>query len=118
MKLLIPYSLLVFVVGCGAGVSSDPGTPVPPPDLPPGMPPTMTPTGPDKPPPPAAIYKRGSLAPTYRLTPNAEFPRFTIGGVQLQDSDFQVAVDVAATAAFKPTEIANQIAVEHGEPPT
>jgi DNA-binding beta-propeller fold protein YncE/mono/diheme cytochrome c family protein len=115
MKLLIPYAWLVLVVGCGAGVSSDPGGP--PPDMPPGPPPTMIPTGPDEPPPTAAIYKRGSMAPTYLLTPNAELPRFTIGGVQLQDSDFQVGVGVAATAASKLSEIAAQIGVEQGTPP-
>jgi DNA-binding beta-propeller fold protein YncE/cytochrome c551/c552 len=117
MKLLIPCAWLGLVVGCGAGVSSTPGElpPDAPPETPPG-PTTMMPPGPDKPPPPAAIYKRGSMAPTYRLTPNAEYPRFTIGGVELADSDFQAAGDVAETAAFKLGEIANQIAAEHGGP--
>lgn len=63
MKLLIPYSLLGLVVGCGAGVTRDPGDP---PVTPPMTPPTVIPPGPDQPPPTAAIYKRGSLAPTSR----------------------------------------------------
>jgi len=113
MKLSIPCALLVFV-GCGAGVSSEPGGPpeMPPPETPTGM----TPPGPDDPPPTAAIYKRGSMAPAYLLTPNAELPRFNIGGVQLLDSDFQ-ADGLAATAASKLTAVAVQIGDELGTPP-
>ncbi|MEO7736265.1 MAG: cytochrome c peroxidase, partial [Kofleriaceae bacterium] len=52
--------------------------------------------------------------PTYQLTPNLELPRFTIGGVTLQDTDFQATGTVAASAQSKLAEIANQIGIERG----
>jgi len=60
-----------------------------------------------------AVYKRGSLAPLYQLTPSAEFNRFTELNVKMANADFTTTA-VTTSANDKMTEIGKQIANERG----
>ena len=115
--LRIRAAVLALIAGASAGAGCSigpPGTPPPGDDA--GTPPTPTPPPiPTQPPPvaPPAVYVRGSMPPIYQLTPNVEYTKFTIGGVSLADSDFQLAGGgFAASAASKLDEIGQQIGVE------
>jgi hypothetical protein len=82
--------------GSGSGTGTD-GTVPPPPDHPL--------------PPPVIVYKRGSLKPTYQLTPEDRLQRFNEQGVTLQDSDFTINNGAGFTSASQKMEqISGQIA--------
>jgi DNA-binding beta-propeller fold protein YncE len=99
-------------VGCQIGgsgtIDGDPPVTVPPGTQPP--PPV------EPPPPAAAVYKRGSLAPVYQLTPRAEYGRFTESNVTMNDADFVSTANNFVAASQKMDEIAAQIAAERGVP--
>jgi len=111
LSLAVPLWLGVLAAGCVTGV----GTPPTPADDDPEGP--VAPPPPPEPPPPApAVYKRGSLAPVYQLTPRAEYGRFTELNVTMSDSDFISTRNDFVTAAQKMDEIGAQIARERGAP--
>ncbi|MEO7731313.1 MAG: cytochrome c peroxidase, partial [Kofleriaceae bacterium] len=57
------------------------------------------------------------MPPVYQLTPNTEYGKFTIGGIQMADSDFElIGGGFAQSASGKLDEIAQQIGVETGGP--
>jgi Di-haem cytochrome c peroxidase len=107
------FLTLGLIVGAGcvtniAGPGSGDDTPPPPP-------PGQTDPPPVKPPPPApAVYKRGSLAPLYELTPRAEYGKYTDQGAAMTDADFIDVNNNFTTAAQKMDEIGAQIGRERG----
>jgi hypothetical protein len=88
------------VIGGGDPPVGDDGTVDPPPD--------------DPPTPAPAIYVRGSLTPTYQLTPRAEYGRFVHEGVNMADADFVAAGNGFVSSAAKMDEVAAQIGAERG----
>ncbi|MBC7977579.1 MAG: hypothetical protein H7138_21595, partial [Myxococcales bacterium] len=60
------------------------------------------------------IYKRGSMAPVYQLTPQGEQRRFVDGGVALTDIDFQSNAAGITTATQKMDELTTQLTSERG----
>jgi|GEM_PF-2158369 len=113
------FRAAVFALIAGAGCSiGNPGSGtdagVTPP--PPGDGGIITPPPPPPPPMPGpSVYVRGSMPPVYQLTPNVEYTKFTIGGVTMADSDFQLAGGgFAQSASGKLDEIAQQIGAENG----
>lgn len=105
------FALFVLLSACGVGEVStlNPG------DDGGDGPPGTTPPPDDPPAPPTAVYKRGSLAPLYHLTPRGEYGRFVYKGVSLADSDF-ITGNVTTSAAQKLDAIGFQIASERGLP--
>lgn len=65
-------------------------------------------------PPSPAIYKRGSLAPIYQLTPRAEYGRFTEANVPMADNDFINLAGTFTSASQKMDELSAQIGSERG----
>jgi DNA-binding beta-propeller fold protein YncE len=114
MSLLRSTLLFTLLVGtaCVQKVGGPPGGGSDEP-TPPG---TQPPPPPDPVPPAPAIYKRGSLAPVYELTPRAEYGKFTDQGVTMKDSDFISAANNFVTASQKMDEVGAQIAKERGVP--
>src|ERR1041384_2014965 len=72
------------------------------------------PPGGKDPPPAPGIYKRGSMAPLFELTPKAAEPRFVDGGVALVDGDFESLANNFVTATQKMDEVGAQIGREQG----
>ncbi|HEX2687907.1 MAG TPA: hypothetical protein VHN14_14870, partial [Kofleriaceae bacterium] len=102
---------LVIGASCTMTIGTPPG------DQPPPPPPGEQPVPVSEPPPPApAVYKRGSLSPTYQLTPRTEYGRFTELGATMKDADFISTANNFVAASQKIDEIAAQIAVERGVP--
>lgn len=91
-------------LGAGSEVPAGPGEVVPPLPAPPAPPPLPAP----------AVYQRGSLSPIYKLTPSAEFGRFTLFGVAMRNADFTSNATVVS-AEQKLVEIGQQIARDRGQ---
>jgi DNA-binding beta-propeller fold protein YncE/cytochrome c peroxidase len=111
----LPFAaaLATAMAGCVAGIdgSGDDG-----PDPNPNNPPVVTPPPPPPPPPAvtAAVWKRGSLNPTYQLTPRAEYGKFTQKNVQMSDADFTSNAGNFISAFDRLSAVSQQISTERG----
>ena len=106
-RILLSLCFLLPAAGCTVDLvpgDGDDDADDPDDDLPPDPPPLPT----------VAIYRRGSLAPLFALTPVAEQNRIEGFGVNMSDSDFVTASANYVSVAQKLDEIANQIATERG----
>ena len=101
---ILALAALVTAAGCEGVLVGTPDDPVDPVDPPP----------PDPPVPQPAVYKRGSLAPIYQLTPRAEYGRFVHEGVNMADLDFVAGGNAFVSSSQKMDEIAAQIGAERG----
>lgn len=101
-----PWLAVLALGGCMIGSNLGDGPPPPSGEQPPPV---------SEPPPPSpAVYKRGSLAPTYQLTPRTEYGRFTEANVPMADADFISTANNFVSASQKLDEIAAQIGGERG----